>query len=403
MNILYVNHYSGSISEPREWRPYYLSKALVKAGNKVTVICASWHHLQKNTSIIEKNTEFKLVDGVAFCWLKTPVYRNNGLKRIINMLSFGWRFFKYDPVKMLKQDIPDIIIISSAHPFHLLGGIRWAKKYNSKLVFEIRDLWPFSLNQLVGLKKYHPLSIMLSIFQYIGLKSADKVVGLCEGMDNYLVRRGMAQEKFTYICNGIDLTQPLKSQSVLDTRLTDLKNKHSKIAMYVGSLGVPNAMDVIIKAFNLINDVNVALVIIGGGTELENLKLLSKNNNIYFFDSIPKQEVQQALSYADICLISWRNIPVYDYGISPNKIFDYMLAKKPIIQSLNSKFNIIDKANCGVNIPAEKPHIFAQEIKKLFKMEKSDLDVLGLNGYSYLLKEHTYDTLSKKLLKCIGS
>ena len=40
MNILYINHYAGSIYHGMEYRPYYLAHEWVKQGHKVTIVTA---------------------------------------------------------------------------------------------------------------------------------------------------------------------------------------------------------------------------------------------------------------------------------------------------------------------------------------------------------------------------
>jgi glycosyltransferase involved in cell wall biosynthesis len=398
MNLIYINHYSGSVNQPREWRPYYLSKSLLNEGVNVSVIGASFHHLHRETYDKEKPVVSKDVDGVRFTWLKTPLYKGNGLKRIINMLSFGGQIFKFDPVKHLNLDTPDAIIISSAHPFHILGGIRWARKYNAKLIFEVRDAWPLSLNLLMGLSKLHPLSMLLEVFQFIGLKAADKVIALPGGLKPYFEKKGMASDKFVHVCNGIDPSSDFNATLPIETELNELRSRYKRIVMYTGSIGVPNAMDYCIEAMNLIEDEDIAMVVVGHGTEKERLKKRAQNPNVYFFDPVPKNTIQSLLAYSDICIISWLSLPLYEYGISPNKVFDYMFAGKPVINAVNSKFNITGECDCGLTIEPENTEVMKQAIVELAALSDPELKRKGDNGKNLVLSTYTYKNLAKKVI-----
>lgn len=398
MNLIYINHYSGSYNQPREWRPYYLSKALTDEGIDVSVIGASFHHLHREQFDQKDSVLAKDVDGIKFTWLKTPLYQGNGLKRIVNMLSFGAQIFKYDPVKDLNLATPNAIVISSAHPFHILGGIRWAKKYKAKLVFEVRDAWPLSLNLLMGLSKLHPLSLLLEVFQFIGLKAADKVIALPGGLQPYFEQKGMAADKFVHVCNGIDPNFNFSETLPIEDEIKQLRQRYKRIVMYAGSIGVPNAMDYCIKAMNLIDDDDIAMIIVGKGTEKQRLQGESTNPNVYFFDPVPKNTIQSLLAYSDICIISWLNLPLYEYGISPNKVFDYMFAGKPIINAVNSEFNITGECDCGLTIEPENVERMKQAIIELAHLSDEELIQKGENGKQLVLANYTYPNLAKKVI-----
>lgn len=397
-NILYIHPYSGSPSHPREGRPYYLSKYLTKLDANVDVLTSSYTHLHR--SITELNLPFhsESVDGINFVWLKVPFYNGNGFNRIRNMLSFGINVFNLN-IHDTKISKPDLIVASTAHPFHILGAIRLARKYKSKLFFEIRDPWPLSLNKLLGLSRFHPMSIALYFCQFLGLKFSDKVISLQANLKGYLVRNGMSPGKFVYVCNGIDVGQPVSSVSSLDTELSSLRDKYRMIFMYTGSHGVPNALEYVISGFNKVNSKDVALVLIGDGIEKQKLQDLSTNQNCFFYPSIPKEEISKVLSYSDVCVISWLKSDIYQYGLSPNKIFDYMWAKKAIIQSVISPRNQVELGCCGENILPESTESWANAFNSWSSKDANELNELGENGYNYLIENFKYDVLASNLLK----
>lgn len=398
MNILYYNHYSGSVNFAREWRSYYLSKGFLSWGHEVSVVCASTHHMHRE--IVEQNESFinKNVDGVNFSWIKVPSYAGNGISRIKSMLTFGAKVLFSDPISTLGLSQPDLIIASSVHPFHLLGALRWARKYKVPVFFEVRDPWPLSLNLLLGLSKWHPFSLLLQLFQYIGHKYTDKTISLAINLEPYMKEHGLDEGKFLYVCNGIDKTQERASNSVLDEKLTRLRDKYKRIIIYTGSHGVPNALEYVIDAFNSIDVSSIALVLVGDGKEKENLIKRNCNANCYFFPPVNKDEIQRVLSFADICIISWQDISMYKYGVSPNKVFDYMWAKKPIIQALNSPQNQVELANCGVNVKPGDSFEIKDAILDLSNRTDDELTHFGQKGYDFLMQNYEFKDLAKKIL-----
>ena len=81
-----------------------------------------------------------------------------------------------------------------------------------------------------------------------------------------------------------------------------------------------------------------------------------------------------------------------------NKIFDYMLAKKPILHSVTIPCDIIQMANCGISVPAEDVEQIISSIVTFSNMNITEREQLGLNGYNYVIKHHTYDTLATSFL-----
>ncbi|KGJ93581.1 hypothetical protein ND2E_2310 [Colwellia psychrerythraea] len=350
--------------------------------------------------IVEQNESFinKNVDGVNFSWIKVPSYAGNGLSRIKSMLTFGAKVLFSDPISTLGLSQPDLIIASSVHPFHLLGALRWARKYKVPVFFEVRDPWPLSLNLLLGLSKWHPFSLLLQLFQYIGHKYTDKTISLAINLEPYMREHGLDEGKFLYVCNGIDKTQERASNSALDEKLTRLRDKYKRIIIYTGSHGVPNALEYVIDAFNSIDVSSIALVLVGDGKEKKNLIKRNCNSNCYFFPPVNKDEIQRVLSFADICIISWQDISMYKYGVSPNKVFDYMWAKKPIIQALNSPQNQVELANCGVNVKPGDTFEIKEAILDLSNRTDDELTHLGEKGYDFLMENYEFKDLAKKIL-----
>jgi len=292
---------------------------------------------------------------------------------------------------------PDVLIVSSPSPFPILNAYLWAKKFDAKLIFEVRDLWPLTLIELGNFSKYNPFIIFMRLFEHFAYKHSDYVVSVLPRADEYMITHGMDRNKFFYIPNGIDLNE-IDNSEPLDEKVIRKIPRDLFIIGYAGAVGIANALEYLINAAHILkNNKGIFFVIVGNGGEKERLINMSRGlNNLLFLGAVRKSQVQNILKFFDVCYISLKKIRLFRFGVSPNKLFDYMYAGKPIIYAVNSGNNPVKDANCGISIEAENTNALVDAILKLFTMSKKQKELLGKNGKNYVIKHHTYENLAKK-------
>ena len=152
------------------------------------------------------------------------------------------------------------------------------------------------------------------------------------------------------------------------------------------------------------HNANIYFVIVGQGQEKENLIEQSKMlNNVLFIDPIDKMKVQSMLSLFDVCYLGLQKEKLFKYGISPNKLFDYMYASKPILFAVDTTNNIVEIAKCGLNVEAENIVMLKESIEKLSLENRTKLDKMGKNAKAYVMNHHSYDVLGKKYIDIFES
>lgn len=407
MNILLINHYAGSPLHGMEYRPYYLAKEWAKEGHNITIIAASYSHLRIKQPEIKKPFEEEIIDGINYLWIKTPEYKGNRIRRIINILTFTIRLL-LNYKKINEKIKPDVIVASSPHPFVIYPSYLFSKISKSKLIFEVRDLWPLSLVELGNISKYNPFIVLLQIAEDFAYKKADKVVSLLPKTLDYMILRGMKKEKFVYIPNGINIEEweNLKEQLPEEhiNTLEKLKNEGNFLVCYAGSHGIANALEYLVESAKYIKDLSIKIILVGQGPEKENLIKYSKNNNLenlLFLPAIPKNSIPSLLKYMDCLYIGWQKISLYRFGVSANKIFDYMISGKPIIHAVEAGNDPVKEANCGLTITPENPQAITDAIKKLYYMKPIERQQMGENGREYVIKNHDYKKLAKKFIEIV--
>ena len=126
-----------------------------------------------------------------------------------------------------------------------------------------------------------------------------------------------------------------------------------------------------------------------------------KLSNISFYKAIPKDAVPELLRTIDIAVICRRKTGLYKYGVSSNKIWDYMICAKPVVWGIDSVNNPVAEANCGITVTPENPGEMAKAITELSVLSDKERQDMGMRGYDYVMKYHSVPVLASKLLEVL--
>ncbi len=410
MNILLINHYAGSPKHGMEYRPYYLAREWIKLGHQVRIIASSHSHLRQKQPLTKTATTFETIDGIEYLWLKTRIYQGNGLGRILNMFSFLKKLYTENK-EIIKNFNPDIIIASSPHPFIFRGAKYLAKISSAKLIYEIRDLWPLSIIEILGVSKYHPLIMLMQHEENYAYKHADIVASLLPKAFSYMSQHGLNSNNFIYTPNGIvtDEWDSRNNDVLLEShvgKINKFKKKFKFLIGYAGGHGNANALSYLINAAKSIYNDSIGVILIGDGAQKKDLMIQVnqyKLDNVLFLDPVNKIMIPSFLEKMDALYIGWEARALYKYGISANKLFEYMICEKPIIHSIKAGNDPVKESGCGISCNPEDSKMIAKSIVKLSKKSSEDLKNMGRKGRKYVIKHHDYSVLAKDYLMSISS
>lgn len=402
--IWIINEYAGSKYHGMIFRHYYLAKELIKKGYDVYIITAFFSHLLKTPPKIEGSFTFEILDGINYLWVKVPRYKHaHDIKRALKWLVFSIKLFRL-PLKNIKK--PDVILVSPMAPFPIAASYRLSKKYNAKLIYEVRDIWPLTLIEIGGYSKYNLFIAFMQLFEDFAYKKADFVVSVLPNAMQHMCNRGMEPKKFNYIPNGIALDD-LDETEPLDDNIKRLIPENKFIIGYTGKIGISNALERLVESAKILKaQRNIHFVIVGSGHEKERLLALVKKyslENITFINTIPKSQVQSILRLFDVCYIGLKEQPLFQFGVSPNKLFDYMYSAKPILYAINSGNKPVSEADCGISVEAGNPEAIAEAILNFYRMPAEERKQMGENGKKYVLQNHTYSRLAENYIELIES
>src|SRR5690606_37171018 len=101
-------------------------------------------------------------------------------------------------------------------------------------------------------------------------------------------------------------------------------------------------------------------------------------NNVRFLTPVPKQDVQKIRAAADACLFTLADVKTFDYGVSPNKLFEYMAAGKPILCAASGEVaRLIEDHAMGLVSKPEDGTALAENAVKMARMSPEKLSQMG--------------------------
>ncbi len=411
MNIVLINHYAGSPEMGMEFRPYYFAREWVKMGHKVDIIAADFSHLRRKNPNVSEDFQTDVIDGINYHWIKTRRYEGNGASRAITMAQFITKLWLHAD-RIIKEMEPDVVICSSTYPLDTFVGQRIRKKSKKKvkLIHEVHDMWPATLIEVGGMSKHHPFVIAMQIGENSAYKHSDKVVSLLPYAEEYMKQHGLAEGKFVCIPNGVVEEEwnktdelPDEHQKVFDA----LHGKNKFIVGYFGGHALSNALEYLLEiAGNMVQHKDIHFVLVGDGVEKKNLIDLSKKmklDNVTFLKSVSKKAVPQLCKQFDCIYMGSHESPLYRFGLCFNKMFDSMMAGKPIICAMTTPKTYIEEYECGIKVDSGDIQGCVNAILKIKNMNEDDRKKMGENGIKACYKRFFYDNLANIFIAVMES
>ena len=385
MNILLINHYAGSPEMGMEFRPFYFAREWVKMGHHVDIAAADYSHLRMKNPEISKDFQTETIDGITYHWIKTGRYEGNGAARALTMFQFVGKLWR-NAGEIARKWKPDVVITSSTYPLDTYAGQRIAKKSGAGLIHEVHDMWPLTLVEVGGMSRYHPFVLLLQMAENSAYRHSKFVVSLLPFAKKYMIRHGMDAKKFVEIPNGVvieDWERPEELPEEYKVVLEEFRQDGKFIVGYFGGHALSNALDTLLDVAKLLKSKKIQFVLVGDGTEKSRLmerKHKEGIENICFFNTIPKRSIPNLVSYFDCSYMGVLDSPLYRFGICLNKMYDSMMAGKPIICAVNTPTTPVEKYQCGVMVRTPRAEKQAEAIERIYQLPEEQRNQMGTRG-----------------------
>jgi glycosyltransferase involved in cell wall biosynthesis len=376
--IWIVNHYAGGPGIGTGWRHWELARRWIGAGGQVRVFTASTS-IGGNLNPERRGT--RELDGVPFHFIPAPPYGGNSLGRLRNILAFNHGVGR----ALLRtadtlRERPDVVLASSPQPLVWPTAARVARRLQAAFVPEVRDLWPESLQQLAGLPDWHPLVIWCRRADRMALRSASSVFSPLPGVESAVRSRGHASLRCVTVVNGVSMeaAPPPELDPDLRAWVEQARSAGRRILLYAGAFGVPNAMDQLLDAMELLSPRHrqgLLVLLAGDGSERERLERRSESRSLpmRFVGPRPQPQIRALCRACDAGFLGWLDRPLYRFGIAPQKRGLMLGEGLPLVHAVPHDLVNESALGTGWSTPAGQPAALARTLGEFLETSAATL------------------------------
>ncbi len=331
-----------------------------------------------------------------------PYRGSGGAGRVANWVSYAVGAV----VVGLLGERPDVVYASSPQPLALAAGLVVARLRRSRLVVEVRDLWPEYMVQMGQVREGGRVHRAMSAFESHTYRRAAVVVVLAEGVGDRV--RASGARRVEFLPNAADLERFDRDRRAGADRASWRRRlgvaPGAFVAMYVGNHGPVYGLENLLSAAGELaaEGDDTVVVLVGDGTRKAALREQAAARglaNVVFVDPVPKSEVPGLLGAADVGLHVLADVALFRFGVSPNKVYDYFAASLPVVTNCPGAVGaLVEGAGAGV---AVAPEALADGVRSVRARPAAGRRALGTAGREYLeqgrSRRHVADRLAALL------
>jgi glycosyltransferase involved in cell wall biosynthesis len=391
MKILYVSqYYPPEIGAPAA-RVSELSRAWARGGDSVTVLTGFPNHPTGKVPPEYRSKLWRLFmsetrDGVLVkrTWL-LPLPNRKGWERILNYGSFCISA----AMRGLFLAKPDIVIATSPQLLVGLSGLIIAKLKHVPFVFEVRDLWPESLEAVGVSQKGSLLFRVLGKIAGLLYRRSDHIVVVTQAFKEHLqLHWKVPAEKISVVVNGVD--EHFFHPQIADPAiLREFQVEDCFVVGYIGTIGNAHGVETLVETARLLqqSDPGIAILVVGEGADKQKLERLvaeSRLENIRIFPGQPRQRIPAIVAASQVCLVLLRKSELFKTVI-PTKMLEFMSCGRALAAGLEGESaELIKNADAGICVTPDDATALAEAIL-LMKNQPKLAQQFGDHGREFIV------------------
>lgn len=381
-------------------RAYGLMRELARRGHE-SVIVTSDSMGKYDAPPADRSYVIEHVEGITLCRARTLKYGDsNAARRVLSWFDFERKMFRMPKWALPK---PDVVVVSSLSLLTIFNGLRWRRRFGCRLVFEVRDIWPLTMVEEGGYGARNPFVMVLAAIERLAYRRSDAIIGTMPNLGAH-VREVTGRDLPTHcIPMGVDVEAMQAPEPLPDGYADTYIPKDRFVVAYAGSIGISNAMDVFFECVeSMREETGIHFVVLGDGEMRQGyVDRYGSLPNLTFAPRVPKAQVHDFLTRCDVLYLSVHKSKVWDYGLSLNKLIDYMLAAKPVVASYSGHPSMIDESGCGTFVPAADPVALRDELLRFARLSSAQREEMGARGRQWLLANRRYEVLADDFLEVV--
>jgi len=381
-------------------RSYEMSRQLIAAGHRVTMICGAYESSGLETDANQRVTEHD-VDGIRVLRIAEPYANKMGFaRRLLAFARFGWT-----AARVVGQLDADLVFATSTPLTVGTPGRKGARRLGVPFVFEVRDLWP-ELAIAVGVLKNPLLVWYAQRLERTIYRAARRIIALAPGIKEGICRTAYPPERVAMIPNCADLELFRPDPGPLEDERFGAPEDFRLV--FTGAHGLANGLDAVLDAMAELKrrgERGLRFVFIGQGGLRERLIERSRREGldemVSWVPSIPKQELARVLPRMNVGMMILKNVPSFYYGTSPNKFFDYIASGLPVLNNYPGWLaDMIREHECGLAVPPDDPKAFADAVVWL-RDHRDQLGPMGQRARQLAETQFSRDQLGQAFVKTL--
>ncbi len=391
MKILYVSQHYPPEMGALAGRAAELSRHFAALGHDASALTGFPNHPRGIVfpEYLERSRRFffsEKINGVDVERTSFLVRPNRGA--LDRVLSYG-SFCLSAIFRGIFLESPDVVIGTSPPLPIAIAGYVIGRLKGAHVIFEVRDLWPESLEGVgIGEKKSWIYNLVASIVRFL-YKHSDHIIVVTSAFKEYLNKSwNVPLEKMSIVVNGVETERfrPLDPDPEIRRQLGIPDNQF--VAAYVGTMGMAHGLETFLQAAALLQDraPQITLLMVGdGGNRNELLKIAAERQlrNLVVAEQQPRERIPDIINSADVCLSLLKNQEVFKTVI-PTKMLEYMSCGRPVVLSVGGQAEqILHEADAGISVEAENPAAIAEAILAMYS-DPERRKRFGENGRQYV-------------------
>lgn len=393
MHIAVVNHYAVPPGVGGGTRHADLARQWAAHGHSVTILASSFNHFAPTERLPHQTA---LARGAHLITRWTPGYSGNGVRRAVDMLWFAGRAAT---VGHRVVGTASVVVGSSPHPLAAYAGLRLSRRLGVPFVLEVRDLWPQTLVDLGALPADSRATEALYRLESRLVRGATTVVYVPPGANRYLIERGMCPRRAVHIPNAtaVEDVEEVPQHPLLDL-VAQKRRDRLTIFTYTGALGFANDVATILEAAHLARGDGAFLLVCGDGPERATLAASIQERgitNVHLAGQVPKPVALAVQRASDANVFHLRPAPVFQYGLSPNKLADYLMSGRPLLYAGPDVDSPAARVGTAVTARPSDPTSVADAMRSITSMPLAERMARGSAGRAYAERHHTTERTAR--------
>ena len=381
-------------------RAYGLMRELGRRGYQ-SVIVTSDSMGKHDAPKADRSYVIEHADGMTLCRARTLKYNDsNAVRRVLSWFDFERKLFRMPKWALPK---PDVVVVSSLSLLTIFNGLLWRRRFGCRLVFEVRDIWPLTIVEEGGYSARNPFVMAMSVIERFAYKRADEIIGTMPNLAMHVSEVTGRQLQVHCIPMGVDVEAMRTPEPLRPGYVDAYIPKDQFVIAYAGSLGISNAMDVFFECVKTLKDEALLHFVVLGDGEMRQsyVDRYGSLPNLTFAPRVPKAQVHDFLTRCDVVYLSVHRSKVWEYGLSLNKLVDYMMAAKPVIASYSGHKSMIDEARCGIFVPAGDVASLRKAFIDFSQADPASIVEMGQQGKAWLVENRNYSLLASKFAEIL--